>query len=192
MKTRWTHVLLCAVAALGFGLLLPTIAGTTVSTSEMDSLLTARVAAVENFTRPYPWLYTGGQPDPTAIRALAGVGVWNVLDMRAADEPRGFEERELVKSLGLGYLHIPTRAGDFRDSRFTAFRHHLAAHGPKKPLFVHCASGNRVGAALLPWLVLDQGMTQEDALAAARKMGLHDEALTALAIDYIRRHERKR
>jgi protein tyrosine phosphatase (PTP) superfamily phosphohydrolase (DUF442 family) len=186
------HMFLCAVAVLGCGLLLPTIAGTTVPTSEMDSLLMARVAGVENFARPYPWLYTGGQPDPTAIRALAGVGVWNVIDMRAADEPRGFEERELVKSLGLGYLHIPTRVGDFKDSRFTAFRHHLIAHGPKKPLFVHCETGDRVGAALLPWMVLDQGMTQDDALATARKMGLHDEALTALAIDYIRRHERKR
>jgi len=158
------------------------------SPASTEDPLVARMAGVENIHRPCPcpWLLTGGQPDERALRALAEAGPWEVLDLRTADESRGLDERDVTRKLGLGYRNIPTRPGDFGDARFTAFRHHLISHGPQRPLFVHCASGNRVGAALLPWLVLDQGMDADAALDVARKTGLRDPELTRQALDYIR------
>jgi protein tyrosine phosphatase (PTP) superfamily phosphohydrolase (DUF442 family) len=153
-----------------------------------DSLV-ARLGGIENIARPYPWLLTGGQPDARSLAVLAEAGVTDVFDLRFPSEPRGLEERAVAESLGLRYLAIPTGAADFRDSRFTAFRHHLIAHGPENPMFVHCATGNRVGAALLPWLVLDEGMSDDLALAMARQMGLRDPDLTRRAWEYIRAHE---
>lgn len=152
--------------------------------------LDTRLAGVENIAAPYPWLLTGGQPDRTALAALAAAGVLDLYDLRASDEARGFDEGTVARSLGILYLPIPTRAADFTDARFTAFRHHLIAHGPGSPMFIHCASGNRVGAALLPWLVLDQGMGEDAALEMARGVGLKDPDLTAKAVAYIRARQR--
>lgn len=148
--------------------------------------LAAQHAHVQNFAHPYPWLYTGGQPDAKALAALARSGVHDIYDLRAAGESRGLDERATAESLGLHYLPIPTSGvADFTDSRFTGFRRHLMAHGAGDPMFIHCASGNRVGAALLPWLVLDQGLTEDLALEMARSVGLRDEALTQRALEYI-------
>ncbi len=55
------------------------------------------------------------------------------------------------------------------------------------PLVVHCASGNRVGAALFPWWVLDEGLSEDEALQAAGKAGLASRALAVAALDYVRR-----
>jgi protein tyrosine phosphatase (PTP) superfamily phosphohydrolase (DUF442 family) len=150
--------------------------------------LVARLASVENVARPYPWLLTGGQPDSTALATLAAAGVRGVMNLRAAGEPSGIDEVALTRAMGLRYLPIPTTPADFTDDRFTAFRHHLIAYGPENPLFVHCASGNRVGAALLPWLVLDKAIPEDRALAMAREMGLRDADITQKALDYIRAH----
>jgi protein tyrosine phosphatase (PTP) superfamily phosphohydrolase (DUF442 family) len=150
----------------------------------------SQLGDVENACRPYPWLVTGGQPSPDGLEALAQAGIHDVFDLRAAGEPRDFDEPAVARALKLNYLSIPVTPADFSDSKFTAFRHHLLAHGPENPMFLHCGSGNRVGAALLPWLVLDQGLSEEAALEMARTVGLKSPDLTQRALEYIRTHER--
>ena len=44
-------------------------------------------------------------------------------------------------------------------------------------MFVHCGSGNRVGGALLPFLMLDQGLEEEDAVGQAMRVGLRSAEL---------------
>ena len=39
---------------------------------------------------------------------------------------------------------------------------------PRTGVLVHCHSGNRVGAVMIPWLVLDRGWDLERAVAAAK------------------------
>jgi protein tyrosine phosphatase (PTP) superfamily phosphohydrolase (DUF442 family) len=149
----------------------------------------AALATVKNVSHPYPWLFTGGQPDSAALAALAAAGVKEIYDLRGRSEPRGFDERSVARSLGLRYVALPSAPEDFGPAKFTALRHHLLAHGPKHPMFIHCATGNRVGVALLPWLVLDEGMSDELALEMARSMGTTDSEMTQRAWDYIRARE---
>jgi protein tyrosine phosphatase (PTP) superfamily phosphohydrolase (DUF442 family) len=177
----------CIVAAAAYGLAAPILLAAAAPAAD-DTLLT-QLAGVQNACRPYPWLVTGGQPSPEALEAVAKAGFVDIFDLRAADEPRGFDEPAIARSLKLVYHSIPVTPADFGDSTITAFRHHLAAHGPEKPMVIHCASGNRVGAALLPWLVLDRGLSEEAALEMARTMGLHSPDLTKRAMAYIRAHE---
>jgi len=185
MKSRrWILAAGCTLASLVCGLAILVAAQASARPSQPDALL-ARLEGVKNIRHPYSWLLTGGQPDKAALTMLAESGKWDVMDLRTADEDRGIDERAVVKTLGLRYLPIPTSTEDFTDSRLTAFRRHLIAHGPKKPLFLHCGSGNRVGAALLPWLVLDQEVEEDLAIEMARDIGLEDEDITERALDYI-------
>ena len=54
-------------------------------------------------------------------------------------------------------------------------------------MFVHCGSGNRVGGALIPVLMLDQGMEEEDAVDAAMRVGLRSAELMEWGLGYTRR-----
>jgi hypothetical protein len=56
----------------------------------------------------------------------------------------------------------------------------------KKGAFVYCASGNRVGAALLPYFMLEQGMEEEEAVAQALRVGLRSAELMEQALAYAR------
>jgi protein tyrosine phosphatase (PTP) superfamily phosphohydrolase (DUF442 family) len=178
----------CILPIFAYGL----AASVAASTPPVEDQLLSQLPDVENACRPYPWLVTGGQPSADALEALAKAGIHDVFDLRGAEEPRGFDEAAAACSMQLNYLPIPVTPADFGDWKFTAFRHHLLAHGPQKPMFIHCASGNRVGAALLPWLVLDKGLSYDTALDMARAVGLSNPELTKRALEYTRAHERPR
>ena len=67
----------------------------------------------------------------------------------------------------------------------------LLGDAKRHPILVHCASGNRVGVVMLPWLVLDRGWKLSDALAAAEQSGMHESPMRAQSLDYIKRHRPK-
>lgn len=56
-----------------------------------------------------------------------------------------------------------------------------------RPLLFHCASGNRVGGALLPHFILDHGMSEDDAIQAAMRIGLRGGDVLEWGLDYARR-----
>ena len=56
-------------------------------------------------------------------------------------------------------------------------------------MFVHCASGNRVGGALLPHLILDQGFEEEEAVGQAMRVGLRSAELMEWGTEYARRQQ---
>ena len=60
-----------------------------------------------------------------------------------------------------------------------------------RPAVVHCASANRVGALLLPHLVLDEGRTEADAIATARAIGLRSQELLEAALTYLHDEQEK-
>ena len=56
------------------------------------------------------------------------------------------------------------------------------------PTILHCASANRVGGALIPYFVLDEGMAEQDAVDAAMRVGLRSAELLAWGADFARNH----
>lgn len=171
-----------------------TVAGTqntVVAPAPLDSTAVATLLArVHNGACPLPGVATGGQPDSITLVALARGGLRTVLDLRAPEEARGFAEASVAESLGLRYVLLPVTAATLTDSTFDAFRALMRAGGAESML-VHCASGNRVGVMLLPWLVLDQHWTVERANPLMDSVGLRSEELRARALEYIRTHSPK-
>lgn len=85
------------------------------------------------------------------------------------------------------YVALPVTPETLVDATFDRMRALLKDHD-KRPIVVHCQSANRVGGVMLPFLVLDEGRTPEDALALAGEIGLRNPDYARMAIDYVRRH----
>ena len=144
------------------------------------------IHGVPNACQVLPTVVTGGQPTPEHLDALAKSGNAIVIDLRESMEPRGFDEPALVKQLGMEYKLVPVGAHTMSDSTLETLRTTLTQAG-ERPVFIHCGSGNRVGGALIPALMLDQGMDEEDAVDTAMRVGLRSAELMEWGLGYTRR-----
>ena len=162
--------------------------GRTTPASDSAAVL-AMLDGVANRACPIPGVVTGGQPAVSHLRSLASAGYRTVLDLRTPEEPRGFDEAAVMREAGLRYVRLPVTHGELADTTLATFRAAMREAAPAK-VFVHCASGNRVGAAMIPWLVLDRGWDLERAVRSARAGGLRSAELERLARDYVARMRR--
>jgi protein tyrosine phosphatase (PTP) superfamily phosphohydrolase (DUF442 family) len=144
------------------------------------------IRGVPNACQVLPTVVTGGQPTREQLEALATTGNAIVLDTREPMEPRAFDEPALVRELGMEYRLIPIGPHSMNDTTLKAIRSTLAEAG-ERTVFVHCGSGNRVGGALIPVLMLDHGMEEEDAVDAAMRVGLRSAELMEWGLGYTRR-----
>ncbi|MEQ1512699.1 MAG: protein tyrosine phosphatase family protein [Lysobacteraceae bacterium] len=153
-----------------------------ISTAAFMSVLHAREpepAMSASVASPGAWLrvqgdgrYSAGQPTVEQLQALPAHGIAVVIDLRADTETPDLDEATVVRSLGLDYHNLPVRgaAGLTRDNVLALDR--LIADAGDRPLLVHCASSNRVGAMMAlreHWL---RGATPEQALAIGRDWGM--------------------
>ena len=145
------------------------------------------LAAIPNACEPLPGLVTGGQPTESQLAAFREAGGQVVIDIRAAREPRPLDEVAVTERLGLEYVVVPVTAGSLKDETLERILEALRKAKGRPTLF-HCASGNRIGAALIPYLVLDQAMEEEDAVQQAIRVGLTSPELLAWGVEYARRN----
>ena len=119
---------------------------------------------------PVEGISSAGQPDKAALEVFNDAGYSTVIDMRAEDEDRGFEEAAFVEELGMHYVAFPIANEDEISFESARKLDELLQQYPG-PVLVHCASGNRVGALLALRASLD-GADDEQALALGREGGL--------------------
>ena len=146
------------------------------------------MSGVANACQILPNVVTGGQPTGEQLKALQAAGGDMVLDLRDPMEPRPVDEAALVHELGMEYVNIPVRSGSLDD---TTLEHILAVlrRAGDRVVFFHCGSGSRVGGALIPYFILDQGMEEEDAVAQAMRVGLRSAEYMEWGLDYARRNQ---
>lgn len=148
------------------------------------SLLDA-IAQAPNAHQPLPWLITCGQPTADQLAASQQAGVTLVIDLRDPMEDRPFDEPEEIATLGITYLNFPVAIGALDESVLESILEAIRAHAGQ-PTLVHCASANRVGGALLPYLMLDLGMDEQSAIEAAMRVGLRSAELMEWGLSYAR------
>jgi protein tyrosine phosphatase (PTP) superfamily phosphohydrolase (DUF442 family) len=141
-----------------------------------------------NAGQPLEGVATAGQPDQAQFERLAEAGYKTVIDLRTPEEPRGFDEPEIVGRAGMEYANIPIGHEGVDADTFDRFRR-IMTDPEQRPVLVHCSSANRVGALLVPYLILDEGRTLEEARDIAARVGLKSEELERAAFRYV---ERKR
>jgi protein tyrosine phosphatase (PTP) superfamily phosphohydrolase (DUF442 family) len=146
------------------------------------------ISGVVNACQVLPTVVTGGQPMPSHLEALKEAGGGIILDIRDPMEPRPFDEPAMVRRLGMEYVNVPVVAGRLNDGQLDKIRQTLRDAG-ERPVFFHCASANRVGGALIPYLMIDLGMEEEDAVTEAMRVGLRSAELMEWGLDYARRQK---
>jgi uncharacterized protein (TIGR01244 family) len=142
-----------------------------------------------NYTRVSATIGCAGATTPDVIPALKREGYVSIINLRLSSE-RGANvegEKALAEAAGLRYIHLPLSSSAPDPTVVDAFLRAVA--DPKnQPVFIHCASANRVGAVWMVKRVLQDGWTIEKAAAEAEIIGLSSASLKAFMLDYIKTH----
>ncbi len=148
------------------------------------SNLLAALAGLPNLTEPVPGWVTGGQPTEQQLKAFKAAGGEVVLDNRDPMEPRPFDEPGTVRAAGLQYINLPIVHGAVTPDTMKQMHQALKKLEGRKAL-LHCSSGNRTAAGLIPYMMLEKGLKEEDAVEQAMQMGLRSAELMELATKYV-------
>lgn len=141
---------------------------------------------VTNFSRVDATTACGGATEVAALETLKRDGFKTVVNMRLASEPGANIEQSqaAAMALGLHYVHLPFVPAAPNPAVVDAFLATMADPAIQ-PVYVHCASANRVGAMWLAKRVLQDAYSLEQATAEARAIGLTNPALEQFAVAYI-------
>ena len=106
-----------------------------------------------------------------------------MLNLRTEQEG-SLDEKPKVEALGVEYFNIPIGREGFSPEIVSKFRD-ILAETANRPILIHCASSNRVGAMWYIHQVLENGESESSALEEAKKAGLRSETLEGRAKDYV-------
>lgn len=130
---------------------------------------------IANATFPDKGVMAAAQPTGEQLQVLAEEGYKTVIDLRAPEEPRGYDEVEAAKANGLTYVNVPVTIENMDQATIDRFV--KVMDKAEKPILLHCASSNRVGALWYAYLV-EKGMAPAEALEKGRAAGLKNPELT--------------
>jgi len=157
----------------------------------MSELLDA-VAGLPNACEPLPGLVTGGQPQPHHLTALRRAGCRVMIDARDPMEPRPIRVPDDVTAAGLEYVNIPIGHSRGDDAILTRLRMTLGDFLDRnQAVLLCCSSGNRTAAGLIPFLMLDRDIKEEEAVALAMKCGMRSAELMEWALEYAQQRKGK-
>ncbi|HVR29516.1 MAG TPA: sulfur transferase domain-containing protein [Thermoanaerobaculia bacterium] len=147
-------------------------------------LLGQEDAGIRNATSPAPGVLFGGQPTAEQLEKLAAADYKTVIDLRGPEEDRGYDEAAAAEAAGLEYIAVPITGETIEDAK-TLDEFIRIFRETEKPVLVHCGSGARVGAVYYAWLVAEEKMSREEALARAKEQGLRGETYLAPIDSYL-------
>jgi uncharacterized protein (TIGR01244 family) len=136
-----------------------------------QSVPMAASPAISAWHHPREGLLTGGQPAPADWAELKAQGVTTIINLRPSAEMAGRNEAAEVGATGMAYIELPVAGAEDIDADNARRLWSLLKASPA-PVFVHCASGNRVGALLALGAAQSGGMDADAALEFGRSAGL--------------------
>jgi uncharacterized protein (TIGR01244 family) len=145
-----------------------------------------------NVTRVDAVVMCGGATTNAAFPELKQQGFASVINLRRETEP-GADipgARKAASEAGLKYVHIPVDPAKPDEGSVKAFLS-AVSDSANQPMYIHCASANRVAAMWLVKRVVLDGWDVERATAEATAIGLTSAPLKQFAIEYATSHQKK-
>ena len=133
----------------------------------------------ERFFKVDDRLFRGAQPDLAGFKYLRELGIRTIINLREVKDAERLKEREIVESLGMKYVNIPVKDGNFftRSRRIPpeaiqSFFQALDA-SDAGTVFVHCHRGaDRTGALVSFYRIVRHNWDSVRAYAEARQIGM--------------------
>lgn len=117
-----------------------------------------------NYIRVSEHIATGGQPTEEQLAAITNAGCTTVVNLGLHDADYALpDERGLVESLGMEYVHIPVLWDRPTKADLAQFCEIMAGY-EDRDIFVHCAANKRVSVFVALDRVTRQGWTAQEAL----------------------------
>lgn len=119
------------------------------------------VAGIRDYRKLSDLIATSGQPTRDELAAVAQAGYKVVINVHvSADLP---DEGEVVRSLGMEYVHIPVPWEHPARDHLERFFEAMDARRDQR-LFVHCAANMRVSAFMALYRIHRLGWPEDEAL----------------------------
>ena len=149
------------------------------------------VPGVDNFSRVDATVGCGGATQPSAMAELKKQGFASVINLRMATEQgaKVEESRAAAQSAGLKYIHLPFDAAKPDPNVVENFLATVAEKS-NQPVYIHCASANRVGSVWMIKRALQDGWDIRQAQQEAEAIGLSNKRLKDFALEYIQSHKK--
>ena len=132
-------------------------------------------------------VFLASQPSEADFEQASMGGIRTVINLRHDAEMLGMDEAGVIQGLGLNYVHVPWNGPEeMTDEVLDTLRTQLRE--AERPILLHCKSANRVGAVWLAYRMLEGGLSESEAKAEAKTVGLKSPAYESKALDYVARH----
>jgi uncharacterized protein (TIGR01244 family) len=140
-------------------ILLACLTGLTVQTQADD------IGLIElfNYYEYSPRLASAGQPSKEQLAGIAEAGIEAVINLAPVISPGAYaDEGELIRDLGMAYVHIPVDWEQPPLADLEAFLAAMDQFGDKR-ILVHCAANARASVFVYLWRTLKAGHNTEEA-----------------------------
>ena len=141
-------------------------------------------AGVTNYTRVDATVACAGATPVQALPEIKKNGFVSVINFRTPQEAEANidEAKATAAQVGLKYIHLPfqTPTAEIADAFLKA-----VADPANQPVYIHCASANRVGAMWYIKRVKLDGWDNDRAMNEAEAIGLRAPNLKQFALDYV-------
>lgn len=149
------------------------------------------IPGAANVTRVDATVACAGATRTEAFPEIKKRGFASILNLRRDQEPGAdiAAARAAATAAGLKFIHIPVDGARPDPAAADAFLKAVTDRA-NQPVFIHCASANRVAAMWLIKRVVVDGWEIPKATAEAEAIGLTNAGLKQFALDYAASHRR--
>lgn len=137
---------------------------------------------VPNLHEPGSGRFSGGLPPVDGLVEMARVGMRTLIDLRPSSEWAGTDWRSAVEASGMAFYQLPVDSVDDIDRPRLKQLWGYWGDDTLCPMLIHCASGNRVGAALALAAHRIDGQSPESALLLGEAAGLSHSREQVMAL----------
>ncbi|MEM9923350.1 MAG: protein tyrosine phosphatase family protein [Cyanobacteria bacterium P01_D01_bin.50] len=118
---------------------------------------------IYNYLKISDKIATSGQPSVEEFSYIKRAGYQVIVNLALKDSSNALpNEKEIVETLGMQYIHIPVIWENPMPENFKEFIQVMKTSADKK-IFVHCAANKRVSAFIYLYRRLYEGVSDEEA-----------------------------
>lgn len=129
--------------------------------------------------------YFGGQPNQEGLDYFINEGITKVYNLRSYGEADFSEQERYLADKNIQYIHLPILGPNGFEPDAVSELAKLKHANDEEKVLIHCASGNRIGAWYILYLVQNQNMDLEQARNEGEMAGMTNPGLFQAVLAFL-------